>query len=324
MTTTTSPNAAPDTPAPLADVTRDEASLRRFLHGLPGVDQVGVEQRAAALGTRSIKKDAKRWAIDTAISMVDLTTLEGADTRGKVRGLAAKALRPDPERQDCPRVAAVCVYPDMVEAAVDALKGSAVHVASVATGFPSGRTSREVKLADTRLAVEYGADEVDMVIDRGAFLEGRYMDVFDEIRAIKAACGEAHLKVILETGELATYDNVRRASWLALLAGGDFIKTSTGKVSPAATLPVTHVMLQAVHDWHEQTGELRGVKPAGGIRTAKDAIKYLVAVHEVAGEQWLTPDLFRFGASSLLNDLLLQRRTQVDGHYSGPDYVTVD
>ncbi|MFF0146825.1 deoxyribose-phosphate aldolase [Amycolatopsis sulphurea] len=324
MTATTSPSAAPDTPAALADVTRDDASLRRFLHGLPGVDQVGVEQRAAGLGTRSIKKEAKRWAIDTAISMVDLTTLEGADTRGKVRALAAKALRPDPERQDCPRVAAVCVYPDLVETAVEALAGSSVHVASVATGFPSGRTSRAVKLADTALAVQAGAHEVDMVIDRGAFLEGRYLDVFEEIRAIKAACGEAHLKVILETGELATYDNVRRASWLALLAGGDFIKTSTGKVSPAATLPVTHVMLQAVHDWFTRTGQLRGVKPAGGIRTTKDAIKYLVAVHEVAGEQWLTPDLFRFGASSLLNDLLLQRRTQVDGHYSGPDYVTVD
>jgi deoxyribose-phosphate aldolase len=324
MTATTSTSAAPATPAPLADATRDEASLRRFLLGLPGVDQVGVEQRAAGLGTRSIKKDAKRWAIDTAISMVDLTTLEGADTRGKVRALAAKAVRPDPERQDAPRVAAVCVYPDMVETAVEALKGSGVHVASVATGFPAGRTSREIKLADTKIAVDAGAHEVDMVIDRGAFLEGRYMDVFQEIQAIKAACGDAHLKVILETGELATYDNVRRASWLALLAGGDFIKTSTGKVSPAATLPVTHIMLQAVHDWFVTTGELRGVKPAGGIRTTKDAIKYLVAVHEVAGEQWLTPDLFRFGASSLLNDLLLQRRTQVDGHYSGPDYVTVD
>jgi deoxyribose-phosphate aldolase len=324
MTATTSTSAAPATPAPLADATRDDASLRRFLLGLPGVDQVGVEQRAAGLGTRSIKKDAKRWAIDTAISMVDLTTLEGADTRGKVRALAAKAVRPDPERQDAPRVAAVCVYPDMVETAVEALKGSGVHVASVATGFPAGRTSREIKLADTKIAVDAGAHEVDMVIDRGAFLEGRYMDVFQEIQAIKAACGDAHLKVILETGELATYDNVRRASWLALLAGGDFIKTSTGKVSPAATLPVTHIMLQAVHDWFVTTGELRGVKPAGGIRTTKDAIKYLVAVHEVAGEQWLTPDLFRFGASSLLNDLLLQRRTQVDGHYSGPDYVTVD
>ena len=324
MTATTSTSAAPATPAPLADATRDEASLRRFLLGLPGVDQVGVEQRAAGLGTRSIKKDAKRWAIDTAISMVDLTTLEGADTRGKVRALAAKAMRPDPERQDTPRVAAVCVYPDMVATAVEALKGSGVHVASVATGFPAGRTSREIKLADTKIAVDAGAHEVDMVIDRGAFLEGRYMDVFEEIQAIKAACGDAHLKVILETGELATYDNVRRASWLALLAGSDFIKTSTGKVSPAATLPVTHIMLQAVRDWWTTTGELRGVKPAGGIRTTKDAIKYLVAVHEVAGEQWLTPDLFRFGASSLLNDLLLQRRTQVDGHYSGPDYVTVD
>ncbi|MFD9887969.1 deoxyribose-phosphate aldolase [Amycolatopsis sp. NPDC059027] len=324
MTATTSSSAVPATPAPLTDATRDEASLRRFLHGLPGVDQVGVEQRAAGLATRSIKKDAKRWAIDTAISMVDLTTLEGADTRGKVRALATKALRPDPERPDTPRVGAVCVYPDMVATAVEALKGSGVHVASVATGFPAGRTSREIKLADTKIAVDAGAHEVDMVIDRGAFLEGRYLDVFEEIQAVKAACGEAHLKVILETGELATYDNVRRASWLALLAGGDFIKTSTGKVSPAATLPVTHVMLQAVRDWFTHTGELRGVKPAGGIRTTKDAIKYLVAVHEVAGEQWLTPDLFRFGASSLLNDLLLQRRTQTDGHYSGPDYVTVD
>jgi deoxyribose-phosphate aldolase len=324
MTATTSSSAVTATPAPLTDATRDEASLRRFLHGLPGVDQVGVEQRAAGLGTRSIKKAAKLWAIDTAIAMVDLTTLEGADTRGKVRALTAKARRPDPERPDTPHVAAVCVYPDLVETAVEALRGTGIHVASVATGFPAGRTSREIKLADTKIAVDSGADEVDMVIDRGAFLEGRYMSVFEEIQAVKAACGDAHLKVILETGELATYDNVRRASWLALLAGGDFIKTSTGKISPAATLPVTHVMLQAVRDWFTQTGELRGVKPAGGIRTTKDAIKYLVAVHEVAGEQWLDPNLFRFGASSLLNDLLLQRRTQADGHYSGPDYVTVD
>jgi deoxyribose-phosphate aldolase len=197
-------------------------------------------------------------------------------------------------------------------------------VASVATAFPSGRSSLEVKLADTKLAVEAGATEVDMVIDRGAFLSGRYGQVYEEIVAVKAACGGAHLKVILETGELSTYDNVRRASWLALLAGGDFIKTSTGKVSPAATLPVTHVMLQAVRDWRDRTGELRGVKPAGGIRTTKDAIRYLVAVHEVAGPEWLTPKLFRFGASSLLNDLLMQRRTQLEGHYSGPDYVTVD
>jgi deoxyribose-phosphate aldolase len=324
MTATTSPSPATATPSPLADATRDEASLRRFLQGLPGVDQVGVEQRAAGLATRSIKKAAKLWAIDTAISMVDLTTLEGADTHGKVRSLAAKAKRPDPDNPDTPHVAAVCVYPDMVPIAVEALAGTSIGIASVATGFPSGRTSREIKLADVKLAIDAGATEVDMVIDRGAFLEGRYGQVFEEIQAIKAACGDTHLKVILETGELATYDNVRRASWLALLAGGDFIKTSTGKVSPAATLPVTHVMLQAVRDWHDTTGELRGVKPAGGIRTTKDAIKYLVAVHEVAGEAWLTPHLFRFGASSLLNDLLQQRRTQADGHYSGPDYVTVD
>ncbi|GAA1357165.1 deoxyribose-phosphate aldolase [Catellatospora bangladeshensis] len=311
-------------PPALADAVRDDASLRRFLHGLPGVDQVGVEQRAAGLGTRSIKKDAKRWAIDTAISMVDLTTLEGADTPGKVRSLAAKARRPDPERPDVPRVAAVCVYPDMVETAADELRGTGVGVASVATAFPSGRSSLKVKLADTAFAVDAGATEVDMVIDRGAFLSGRYGQVFDEIVQVRHACGDAHLKVILETGELATYDNVRRASWLALLAGGDFIKTSTGKVSPAATLPVAHVMLQAVRDWRDRTGDLRGVKPAGGIRSTKDAIKYLVAVHEVAGPEWLTPALFRFGASTLLNDLLMQRRTQLEGHYSGPDYVTVD
>jgi deoxyribose-phosphate aldolase len=311
-------------PPELTDATRDETSLRRFLHGLPGVDQVGVEQRAAGLATRSIKKDAKLWAIDTAITMVDLTTLEGADTAGKVKSLCAKARRPDPDRPDVPQVAAVCVYPDMVATAAEALRGSGINIASVATAFPSGRSSLRIKIADTEFAIEQGATEVDMVIDRGAFLSGHYGQVFDEIATIKQACGDTHLKVILETGELATYDNVRRASWLALLAGGDFIKTSTGKVSPAATLPVTHVMLQAVHDWHETTGELRGVKPAGGIRTTKDAIRYLVAVHEVAGEQWLTPDLFRFGASSLLNDLLMQRRAQLDGHYSGPDYVTVD
>ncbi|HEX8866915.1 MAG TPA: deoxyribose-phosphate aldolase [Lentzea sp.] len=317
--------AAPTTlPSALADAVRDESSLRRFLHGLPGVDQVGVEQRAAGLGTRSIKKASKLQAIDLAISMVDLTTLEGADTHGKVRSLAAKAKRPDPERPDVPKVAAVCVYPDMVKTAADELKGTGINIASVATAFPSGRSTMEIKLADTRFAVEQGATEVDMVIDRGAFLSGRYGEVFDEIVKVKEACGDAHLKVILETGELVTYDNVRRASWLALLAGGDFIKTSTGKVQPAATLPVTHVMLQAVRDWKNQTGELRGVKPAGGIRSTKDAIKYLVAVHEVAGPEWLDPHLFRFGASTLLNDLLMQRRTQLDGHYSGPDYVTVD
>lgn len=320
MSTTTAPQLPPE----LAHATRDDASLRRFLHGLPGVDQVGVEQRSATLATRSIKKQSKLWAIDTAIAMVDLTTLEGADTPGRIRSLCAKARRPDPERPDVPAVAAVCVYPDLVPVAVQALAGSGIGVASVATAFPSGRSALAVKLADTELAVQAGATEVDMVIDRGAFLAGRYGQVYDEIVAVKAACGSAHLKVIMETGELVTYDNVRRASWLGLLAGGDFIKTSTGKVSPAATLPVTHIMLQAVRDWHTTTGELRGVKPAGGIRVTKDAIRYLVAVHEVAGPQWLTPQLFRFGASSLLNDLLMQRRTQLEGHYSGPNYVTVD
>jgi deoxyribose-phosphate aldolase len=308
----------------LRDVTRDDASLRRFLHGLPGVDQVGAEGRAAGLATRSIKTTAKAWAIDTAISMVDLTTLEGADTPGKVRSLCAKAARPDPSDSTVPPVAAVCVYPDLVQTAVAALRGTSVGVASVATAFPSGRASLEVKLHDVRDAVAAGATEIDMVIDRGAFLAGRYLQVFDEIVATKAACGGAHLKVILETGELATLDNTRRASWLALLAGGDFIKTSTGKVTPAATPPVALVMLEAVRDFHAVTGERRGVKLAGGIRASKEAVRYLVMVNEVAGEEWLTPALFRFGASSLLNDLLLQRHKLATGNYDGPDYVTVD
>ncbi len=311
-------------PAHLADATADETSLRRFLLGLPGVDPVGIEMRAAGLATRSIKRASKLAALDLAISMVDLTTLEGADTPGKVRNLARKAMLPDPDYPDTPHTAAICVYPDMVPTAVAELKGSGVNVASVASAFPSGRSSLEVKLADTKIAVDAGADEIDMVIDRGAFLAGDYGTVFEQIIAIKQACGNARLKVILETGELATYDNVRRASWLALLAGADFIKTSTGKISPAATLPVVHVMLQAVKDWKAQTGEQRAVKPAGGIRTAKDAIRYLVAVHEVAGPEWLDPYYFRFGASSVLNDLIMQRRAQLDGHYSGADYVTVD
>ncbi len=308
----------------LRDVTRDDASLRRFLHGLPGVDQVGAEGRAAGLATRSIKTTAKAWAIDTAISMVDLTTLEGADTPGKVRSLCAKAARPDPSDSTVPAVAAVCVYPDLVETAVAALRGTPVGVASVATAFPSGRASLDTKLHDVRDAVAAGATEIDMVIDRGAFLAGHYLQVFDEIVATKAACGGAHLKVILETGELATLDNARRASWLALLAGGDFIKTSTGKVTPAATPPVALVMLEAVRDFHAVTGDRRGVKLAGGIRASKEAVRYLVMVNEVAGEEWLTPELFRLGASSLLNDLLLQRHKLATGNYDGPDYVTVD
>jgi deoxyribose-phosphate aldolase len=308
----------------VAGITATNSSLRRFLHGLPGVDQVGAEARAATLSTRSIKTTAKAWAIDLAISMIDLTTLEGQDTPGKVRALCAKALRPDPSDPTTPRVAAICVYPDMVPIAVEALRGSQVHVASVATAFPSGRASLDVKLADTRDAVAAGADEIDMVIDRGAFLSGRYLEVFDEIVAVKDACGSAHLKVILETGELVTYDNVRRASWLAMLAGGDFIKTSTGKIQPAATLPVTLVMLEAVRDWRSATGRQVGVKPAGGIKTTKDAVRMLVLVNETVGDDWLDPDWFRLGASSLLNDLLMQRTKMTTGRYSGPDYFTLD
>jgi deoxyribose-phosphate aldolase len=308
----------------LADVTASAATLRRFLHGLPGVDQVGVEARAAGLATRSIKTTAKQFALDLAVRMIDLTTLEGQDTPGKVRALCAKGRRPDPADPSCPPVAAICIYGDLVPVAVEALAGSGIHVAAVATAFPSGRAPLEVKLADTRAAVEAGADEIDMVIDRGAFLAGRYLEVHDEIVATKAACGDAHLKVILETGELATYDNVRRASWLAMLAGADFIKTSTGKVSPAATLPVTLVMLEAVRDFRAQTGRQVGVKAAGGIRVAKDAVRYLVVVNETCGDDWLHPDYFRFGASSLLNDLLMQRRKLSTGWYSGPDYFTLD
>jgi deoxyribose-phosphate aldolase len=301
----------------------DPASLRRFLHGLPGVDEVGAIGRTAALGTRSIKTSSKSYAIDLAIRMVDLTTLEGMDTPGKVRALCAKALRPDPTDPSTPSVAAVCVYGDLVGVAREAV-GDGCHVAAVATAFPSGRASLDVKLRDTAEAVAAGADEIDMVIDRGAFLSGDYTRVYDEMVAVKEACGEAHLKVILETGELRTLDNVRRASWLAMLAGADFIKTSTGKISPAATPPVTLVMLEAVRDFQGATGRTIGVKAAGGIRTAKEAISYLVLVNETVGEQWLTPDLFRFGASSLLNDLLLQRQRMTTGHYSGPDYVTID
>jgi len=308
----------------LASVTGSAAGFRAFLHGLPGVDQVGAEQRAAMLATRSIKTTAKAWGIDLAIRMVDLTTLEGADTPGKVRALCAKGRRPDPADPDCPSVAAICVYPAMVPTAFESLKGSGIHLASVATAFPSGQAPLPVKLADTRAAVAAGADEIDMVLNRGYFLSGRYLAAFDEIVAVKEAGGDAHLKVILETGELVTLDNVRRASWLAMLAGADFIKTSTGKVTPAATLPVTLVMLEAVRDFRESHGRQVGVKPAGGIRTAKDAIKYLVLVNETAGEDWLDPSWFRLGASSLLNDLLMQRTKMMTGRYSGPDYFTLD
>jgi deoxyribose-phosphate aldolase len=347
-----SPAADPGTGPGVGPEQLSDAGLRRFLHGLPAVDQVGLEARAAGLGTRSIKSTAKAWAIDQAIAMIDLTTLEGADTPGKVRSLCAKAVQPDPGDPACPSVAAVCVYNDLVAVAVEALRGSGIRTAAVATAFPSGRASLAVKLADTRDAVAAGADEIDMVIDRGAFLSGRYLEVFEQIVAVKEACarppgspaagreevaaqqdsphrdsthrGAAHLKVILETGELSTYDNVRRASWLATLAGADFIKTSTGKVSPAATVPVTLLMLQAVRDHHLAGGRQVGVKPAGGIRTSKDALKYLVVVNESAGPDWLSPDRFRFGASSLLNDLLRQRQKLTTGRYAGSDDVTLD
>jgi deoxyribose-phosphate aldolase len=308
----------------VADLAASDAALRQVLHGLPAVDQVGTEARAAGLATRSIKREAKLAALDLAVRMVDLTTLEGADTPGKVRALCAKARRPDPADPAVPPVAAVCVYPDLVGVARAELAGSPVAVASVATAFPSGRASLAVKLADVRDAVQAGADEVDMVIDRGAFLAGRYGQVYEEMRQVRDVCGNAHLKVILETGELATLDNVSRASWLAMLAGADFIKTSTGKITPAATPPVTLVMLAAVRDYAAATGRRVGVKVAGGVRTAKDAIRYLVLVRETAGPAWLTPAMFRIGASSLLNDLLMQRSKQLTGRYAGPDYFTVD
>jgi deoxyribose-phosphate aldolase len=301
-----------------------ELPLEPRLPRIGSVDQVAVEERAASLARRSIKREAKLWALDLAVRMMDLTTLEGADTPGKVAALCSKAIRPDPVDRTVPPVAAVCVYPNLVPVARERLAGSGVKIASVATGFPSGQYPTELKLADVRAAVELGADEVDMVIDRGAFLSGRYAKVYDEIVRVKEACGEAHLKVILETGELGTYDNVRRASLLAMAAGADFIKTSTGKVSPAATLPVSLVMLEAIRDVHDETGRKVGFKPAGGIRVSKQAIQHLVLVHETLGPDWLTPDLHRFGASSLLNDVLMQIRKERTGAYQSPDYFTLD
>ncbi len=305
-----------------------EGSLKAFLGTLPTVDEVGVQGRAAMLATRSVKTTSKAWAIDMAISMIDLTTLEGADTPGKVRAICAKAVRPDAMDLSVPSVGAVCVYNDMVRtarSALDQIGGSSIPVAAVATAFPSGRASFAVKAQDTLDAINAGAGEIDMVIDRGAFLSGRYSEVFDEIVKIKELCGnKAHLKVILETGELVTLDNVRKASYLAMLAGADFIKTSTGKVVPAATAPVVLVMLEAVRDFYSMTKTRIGVKPAGGIRTTKDAIKQLVLVNEIAGPEWLNPQLFRIGASALLNDLLLQRMKMRDGYYASPSYVTMD
>jgi len=299
-------------------------SLGSLLGRVTPVDQVGVEERVDSLKRRSIKTNAKLWALDLAIRMMDLTTLEGKDTPGKIRALCAKAIQPLPGDPSIPHVAAICVYPALVGDAKEALGSSGVLVASVATGFPSGQTFLDLKLAETRQAIEAGADEIDMVIDRGAFLAGDYAAVFDEIVAIKEACGETHLKVILETGELETYDNVRRASVLAMAAGADFIKTSTGKVAPAATLPVTLVMLEAIRDFERATGRAVGMKPAGGIRVAKEAIQYLVVLYETLGPRWMTSERFRFGASSLLNDVLMQIEKQRTGRYQGPDHFSLD
>ncbi|MCC6617728.1 MAG: deoxyribose-phosphate aldolase [Chloroflexi bacterium] len=305
-------------------ISKQHRHLGSLLARVSAVDAVGVEERAASLAKRSIKRESKLWALDMAIRMMDLTTLEGKDTPGKVRALAGKARRPDPTDPSIPHVAALCVYPNMIPTAVEALRGSGVKVAAVATYFPSGQAPLEIKLADVRSAVEAGADEIDMVIDRGAFLAGDYASVYDEIVAVAETCGDAHLKVILETGELETYDNVRRASVLAMAAGADFIKTSTGKIQPAATLPVTLVMLEAIRDFHAQTGRVVGMKSAGGIRTAKEAIGYLTTLYETLGPRWMTPDLYRFGASSLLNDVLMQIRKERTGRYSGGDYFTLD
>jgi deoxyribose-phosphate aldolase len=301
-----------------------ELPLEPRLPRIGAIDQVALEERAASLAKRSIKKESKLYALELAVRMMDLTTLEGSDTPGKVAALAAKAVHPDPADPSVPSCAAVCVYPNLVPIAVERTRGTPVKVASVATAFPSGQTPLAIKLTEVEEAVALGADEIDMVIDRGAFLSGRYAKVYDEIVRVKDACGDAHLKVILETGELGTYDNVRRASLLAIAGGADFIKTSTGKIQPAATLPVTLVMLEAIRDVYEETGRRIGMKPAGGIRHAKQAVQYLVLLHETLGVEWMTPDLFRFGASSLLNDCLLQIRKEKTGRYQSPDYFTLD
>jgi deoxyribose-phosphate aldolase len=301
-----------------------ELPLEPRLPRIGSVDAVALEERAGTLAKRSIKREAKLFALDLAVRMMDLTTLEGADTPGKVAAITSKGIRPDPSDVTVPSVAAICVYPNLVPTAVERTRGTSVKVASVATAFPSGQAPTDLKVAEVREVVELGADEVDMVIDRGAFLSGRYAKVYDEIVKVKEAAGDAHVKVILETGELGTYDNVRRASLLAIAGGADFIKTSTGKLPSAATLPVTLVMLEAIRDVYEETGRRVGMKPAGGIRHAKQAVQYLVQLHETLGPEWLTPDLYRLGASSLLNDVLMQIRKEKTGRYQSPDYFTID
>jgi deoxyribose-phosphate aldolase len=301
-----------------------ELPLEPRLPRIGSIDAVAVEARAEDLARRSIKRESKVFALELAIRMMDLTTLEGADTPGKIAALASKAIRPDPSDPNIPSVAALCVYPNLVPYALEHLRGSGVKVASVATAFPSGQTPLDVKVREVEEVVAMGAHEVDMVIDRGAFLSGRYAKVYDEIVRVKEACGDAHLKVILEVAELGTYDNVRRASLLAIAGGAAFVKTSTGKLASAATLPVALVMLEAIRDVYEETGRMVGMKPAGGIRHAKQAVQYLVQLHETLGVEWLTPDLYRLGASSLLNDVLMQIRKEKTGHYQSPDYFTID
>lgn len=313
--------------------------ISKFLSSLNlTVDEIGAKERAAMLASRSIKSESKVEGLKLAISMIDLTTLEGKDSEGKVKAMCRKAVNPMPGNKDIPHVAAVCVYPNLIKVAKECVEGTGVKVASVATSFPSGQYPLKLRLEDTKRAIYDGADEIDMVISRGEFLEGNYQLVFDEIRQVKEACVtaseqlsiktgkkvDAHLKVILETGELETYDNVRKASFIAMAAGADFIKTSTGKIQPAATLPVTLVMLEAIRDFHDETGKVIGMKPAGGIKTAKDALAYLVLVNETLGEKWLTPDLFRIGASSVLNDILMQIQKQKTGYYQSADYFTND
>jgi len=294
------------------------------LHNLPTYDTVGVNERVARFCTRSIKKASKLEGLKLALSMIDLTTLEGKDTAGKVKQLCYKAMHPHDALKNIPTVAAICVYPTYVGIAKNALKGSGIQVASVATAFPSGQSNMETKILDTKFAVDQGADEIDMVISRGEFLSGNYQFVFDEIATIKEACGKAHLKVILETGELDTLDNIRKASEIAMYAGADFIKTSTGKIQPAATMPVTYVMFDAIKDFYLKTGKMIGMKPAGGISTSKIALQYLVMLNEVLGEKWMNKNYFRFGASSLANDILMQLVKAETGYYQSSNYFSKD
>ena len=310
--------SAPDTPGFTA------AQAVALVARTAAVDAVGLEERASSLAKRSIKRDSKLWALDLAIRCMDLTSLEGQDTPGKIVAMCAKAVHPDPTDPSAPSVAAVCLYPELVPIAVGRLKGTGVHVASVAGSFPSGLAPLKGRLAEIRDAVAMGADEIDIVLNRSAFLSGRYRQAFEEVVASREACGDAHLKTILEVAELGSYDQIRRASVLAMAAGSDFIKSSTGKLSTGATLPAALCMMEAARDFYHETGRRVGIKVAGGIRQAKQAVQYLVLLYETLGSHWMTPDLFRIGASTLLNDVLMQIQKERTGAYQGPDYFTVD